>query len=462
MPLSWRHFWIAGVTGLGQLAGTAVATIAGIIIPMLNILGHPELPAWLQGLIGAADLIGIMVGSVLFGRLSDRYGYLPFFRLSAALIAAAAAVAALLPGIWILVGMLFIIGVGIGGEYSLDSDYDSVLMPSRWAVVMLGVTKSGAGIGNVLAAGGALLLAMHGGDASRWPELMWIIAGIGGLMLLTRIHFFESPKWLAAHGKPREAGEALRKFLGPRVDVKESVKATDRHLHEEALLEEKEKKEDGNYWQRNRDRIILTGLPWMCEGLGVYGIGVFIPILVMALGIEHISQYSTPMMHLCASIRTTLWISCIILPGCAIGIWLAHRKVSIVKIQSWSFWVCAASLIILVFSCRPGWPKWISLTAFMTFELFLNVGPHLVTYLLPPKVYPLPERGEGTGISAAIGKAGAVGGVFLVPWLLKAGGSGLVLGVSAAVMAFGAIVTAVYSRKVFGAVGACPPPRRNK
>ena len=84
MPLTWRHWWIVAVASLGQLVGTAVATIAGVIIPLINITRHPELSSWMQGLIGAADLAGIMIGSVIFGRLSDRYGYLFFLARSTA------------------------------------------------------------------------------------------------------------------------------------------------------------------------------------------------------------------------------------------------------------------------------------------------------------------------------------------------------------------------------------------
>ena len=61
MPLRQRHYWIVGVASLGQLIGTAVATIAGVIIPLLNIIMHPELSGFMQGIIGAADLLGICI-----------------------------------------------------------------------------------------------------------------------------------------------------------------------------------------------------------------------------------------------------------------------------------------------------------------------------------------------------------------------------------------------------------------
>ena len=84
----------------------------------------------------------------------------------------------------------------------------------------------------------------------------------------------------------------------------------------------------------------------------------------------------------------------------------------------------------------------------MAFEFFLNMGPHLITYVLPPRIYAVSERGQGVGLAASIGKIGAIIGVFCIPILLKAGGAMLVLGVSAAVMLTGAVVTFLLRKTV--------------
>lgn len=76
------------------------------------------------------------------------------------------------------------------------------------------------------------------------------------------------------------------------------------------------------------------------------------------------------------------------------------------------------------------------------------MGPHLITYVLPPRIYAVAQRGQGVGIAAAIGKIGAVLGVFFIPVLLHSGGAMLVLGVSAAVMALGAAVTFLFRHTV--------------
>lgn len=465
MPLTARHYWIVFVASLGQLVGTAVATVAGIIIPMINILRHPELSSIVQGLIGAADLIGIMIGSIVFGKLSDKYGYLLFFRLCPLLIAVGGVVSILIPTVPVLIVSLFVIGFGIGGEYILDSNYVSELMPTRWSKLMLGVTKTASALGNIIAAAIGFMLIMLWRRAVAWPGLMWIIVGIGVLMFISRIYFFESPKWLYNKGKIQAAKNALHHFLGNNVRLSELYSTQENSISDTEGTAESNRvmKGSGGISQIDSDsgslgvlsfvkkyfsRVMLSGIPWACEGLGVYGIGVFIPMLVMALGIEHIKSGDLPILHVAESVKTTLWISFIILPGFIIGVWLTGRKINIPRLQSRGFWACAVMLVILLLSYHYGWPKWISLLSFMLFELFLNIGPHLVTYLLPPMIYPVEVRGQGTGYAASLGKLGAVIAVFLIPVLLKAGGAVLVLIVSSAVMALGAIITQIYGPRV--------------
>ena len=70
------------------------------------------------------------------------------------------------------------------------------------------------------------------------------------------------------------------------------------------------------------------------------------------------------------------------------------------------------------------------------------------TFRIPSAIYPVDDRGAGTGIAAMLGKAGAVAGVILMPILLEAGGMTLVLGVSIAVMLLGTLIGRVYGKKL--------------
>ena len=442
-PLTWRHYFITGVASLGQLIGTGLATLVSIIIPLYQLIAHPELSSIMQGLVGAMDLIGIMVGSTIFGKLSDRFGYLFFFRACPAIILIASIVSLIFPNITVLIICLFFMGFGIGGEYSLDSNYISELMPAKWSFFMVGMAKAASAFGNILIALVCFLMVRVWSTAGLWPHLMWTMIVISGLMILLRIRFWESPKWLVAHGKDTQAIKDVHHFLGPDVNVE----IPDRSNHADEVSAEEtdfeKKKPKPGFLRRNWKNIILTGIPWACEGLGVYGIGVFLPILVMALGLEHLAPGETPLQHVSSSVEITLWISCIILPGFVLGLYLINKSTP-EKIQWWGFFLSAASLFVLLLAYDHHWAKWISIIAFMTFELFLNMGPHLMTYVLPPKVYPVEDRGLGSGIAASLGKVGAVLGVFFIPLLLKAGGSSLVLIVSIIVMLVGGSVTLIF------------------
>ncbi|MDE6298820.1 MAG: sugar porter family MFS transporter, partial [Muribaculaceae bacterium] len=218
-PLSWRHIRIVAVASLGQLIGTGLATLVSIIIPLYQLISHPELSSAMQGLVGAMDLIGIMVGSAILGKLSDRFGYLFLFRFCPFLILCASVVALVFPHISVLIVALFVMGFGIGGEYSLDSDYISELMPEKWTFTMVGAAKAASAFGNIIVALVCFIVVKDWTDAASWPKLLWIMIGISGLMLLLRIRFWQSPTWLAAKGEDSQAENVTHKFLGPDVDI---------------------------------------------------------------------------------------------------------------------------------------------------------------------------------------------------------------------------------------------------
>ncbi|MDE6157390.1 MAG: MFS transporter, partial [Muribaculaceae bacterium] len=52
MPLGWRHIRIVLIASLGQFLGQGLATLVGIVIPLMQLASRPDLPAALQGLMG--------------------------------------------------------------------------------------------------------------------------------------------------------------------------------------------------------------------------------------------------------------------------------------------------------------------------------------------------------------------------------------------------------------------------
>lgn len=467
MPLRWGHYWVLIVASMGQIVGAGLATLVGVIIPMIQIIRHPELTSLQQGLIGCTSLIGITIGSLLFGRLSDKYGYLFFFRLCPLIVLSASLLAyftATLP--WLVVG-LFLMGLGIGGGYSLDSDYISEIMPQRWRLFMVGVAKAASSLGNILVALICFFLLKDWHNPELWNRLLLIVSVFALVMILSRIHFAQSPGWLMSHNRPAEAEVAVRFFLGSDVEVIEKGQAGETGIHhhigadmEVGEIRNRQRKADVEkvtlsklFHGKNLKRVIFSGVPWACEGLGVYGIGVFLPILVMALGLEPangtvIGGKAIEAFHrIVNSVEITVWINLFILPGFALGLFLVNRWYH-VRIQVWGFVLCAVGLILLLVAYKFHLPIWLAVAGFMMFELFLNAGPHLMTFIIPSQIYPVADRGEGAGLAAAIGKMGAVLGVLFIPMLLSWGGAELVLVVSIIVQLLGAVITGVIGKDV--------------
>ncbi|WP_418424188.1 MFS transporter, partial [Alistipes sp.] len=333
---------------------------------------------------------------------------------------------------------LFFMGLGIGGGYSLDSDYISEIMPQRWKLLMVGVAKAASSLGNILVAGVCFFLLRAWNDPHDWSRLLLLIGAMAVIMLLCRIRFEQSPGWLIAHERVPEAEKAVRYFLGPDVEIGE--------IRNRPKKTEMPKVAWSDLFKHGQiKKVIFSGVPWACEGLGVYGIGVFLPVLVMALGMESGSE--SAFSRITDSVRLTTYINLFILPGFILGLALVNRWYH-VRTQTWGFILCAVGMAILLAAYQLHWPVWIAVAGFMLFELFLNAGPHLMTFIIPPQIYSVAERGSGAGLAAAFGKLGAVAGVVFIPVLLKWGGAGLVLGVTIGVQLLGALVTATVGREV--------------
>lgn len=435
MPLEPRDWYILFVASAEQVIGAALSTIVGIMIPLIALAGQPQLNAFSQGLIGASGLVGIAAGSLAIGRLMDSFGYLLFFRLCPAIIFGAAIGVYFSGEIWTLCLFLFIIGLGVGGGYSLDSGYISELMPTAWENFFIGLAKALSSLGFIGGAAVCWLALEIYPHARVWPALILFIALAGLATFILRLRWFQSPRWLMAKNRIRAAEQTARDFMGPDAEIRPSQGG---------------KVEDAIGWREmlsgvHLQKIILSGVAWACEGLGVYGFGVFLPILVMALGMESADLSGIP--RILSSIKSTVFINLFIAAGFGLGLAVIHR-LNMIKLMGWGFVCCSASLLALLLARLCGWPVWISFLSFVIFEMALNAGPHLTTFIIPSRIYSVQERGVGMGIAAMLGKIGAVLGVFLMPALLSLGGITLVLAVSIAVQILGAYVSFIYGKKL--------------
>lgn len=439
MPLRWGHIRILIIASAGQFFGGVLAILVGVIAPLIVITHHPALSSWMQGFIFASGLIGIMLGSLVFGHFSDKYGYLFIFRLCPLLILFASSWIFFSQSITVLTINLFVIGFAIGGAYALDPSYVSEIMPKKWKRRMLGISKAFSALGNILMIIVAYYTLKDTGNPALWNRLFLFLTLFAAIIFLLRIRFAESPEWLAVHGRMQEAEKSVRFFLGNDVYIGELT-------HKSGLAHQPKVTWQELFTKGNAKRVILSGIPWACEGMGVYGIGIFTPVLLLSLGLIQPGESSFE--RVVEALRITLYINFAVLSGFIIGISLVNR-VNPIRDQSLGFFGSAAGLLIVLLGYIYHAPVWITLTGFMLFELALNAGPHMMTFILPSRIYSLQMRGSGEGIASALGKLGAIVATFIIPPLLSLGGGRLVLIVAIGTLLLGGVITALVGPMVF-------------
>lgn len=438
MPLRWGHIRVFIASFPGQLLGSGLATLIGIVMPLLQLSKQTNLTSIEQGVISCLILIGIMIGASIIGSLSDKYGYLKFFRINPIILLIASLLIFLFQNIWVLSTCSLMLGLAIGGEYSLGSDYISQIMPRKYKALFDGIAKTTSAIGSIIFALIAFIVLKHVESQIIWNKLYLVSAIIALIMFLLRIPFRESPGWLIDHNKHAEAEASVKYFLGNDVTLKE-INTDGNNMKNISKPSLKQL-----FTKKNINKVMFSGLPWFCEGFGVYGIGIFLPILVMTLGLE---KNSVSHIHnIINSVEMTIYINIFVLVGFIVGL-LVVNKISHINLQGYGFVICSFGILLLLLSHNFNWPLWVNILGFLIFEIFLNAGPHLTTFIIPSEIYPIEERGMGVGMATSIGKAGAILGVFFIPNLLRWGGIDLVLITAIVINLIGAGITWSLGRK---------------
>lgn len=211
--LAWSRWHQRVVLALGItwiLDGLEASLIANLA-PTLQDPRALGLRAAQVGLANTVYLLGQVIGALVFGHLTDRYGRKRLFLVTLGLYLGATAASGAAPDFWVFLLFRLLAGAGIGGEYSAINSAIDELIPARLrGQIDLGINGS-YWIG--VALGAALTLVVL--DPARVPvELGWrLVFGLGAVLglaiLLVRRDVPESPRWLLMHGYVREAAATM-------------------------------------------------------------------------------------------------------------------------------------------------------------------------------------------------------------------------------------------------------------
>jgi MFS family permease len=220
LPWSSWHWLIVVSLGATWILDGLEVTLAGALG---GILTRPETLDLTPARVGASAtcyLAGAVLGALLFGYGTDRFGRKKLFFITVAVYLTGTALSAFSWNFWSYAFFRAVTGAGIGGEYAAINSAIDELIPARVRGRVDLIINGSYWIGAALGAAATLVLL----DPHRFPIwLGWRFAfGIGATLGLIVIFFRrwipESPRWLMIHGRNPEAeqivGEVERKIMG--------------------------------------------------------------------------------------------------------------------------------------------------------------------------------------------------------------------------------------------------------
>lgn len=399
-----------------------------------------NLPVDAFGPVLSASFAGIMVGTMLFGWLGDRFGRRRTVLCGFLVLAAASIGTSFATSIPALVMLRFLTGAAIGGCLPNVTALTSEYVPARHAGAAITLMYSAVPLGGVI---GSLVA----GDLIAWVDWrgVFLLGGLAPLVVWILLFFWlpESARYLVVKG-----GEdaRIRRNLA-RIDPTYRPRSDDHfvldhvsHRHHIADL----------FREGRTPATVLLWLTFFFSMAVMYLLASWLPAIFTRAG-----------WAMSAAIRTLALFQIGGILGGLLGGWLLDR-IGAYRVLVSAFVIgTAAILAIGLVGPSSGGVRLLVMTAG-----FGIIGAQLVLTAVSAILYPTPIRSTGVGWALGLGRLGAV----LSPWAggqaIAAGASSTQLFLLAAIPAFICTLSAIGLSRLVKALSSAshassPSPTRS-
>ncbi|MFP7723701.1 MFS transporter [Lysobacter sp. A3-1-A15] len=393
VPLNRAHWTLVAVLVVTLAIDVMKPATLGFVMPGMSAeYGIQKSRASLLALVA---LTGTTVGSVVWGRIADRFGRRSAILLSA-LMFIGTAICGAMPSFGWNLAMCFLMGASAGGLLPITFTLMAETVPAvhrGWLLVALG--GLGTSGGYLLAAGAAALLE----PMFSW-RVLWLLGLPTGALIIVLNRFIpESPRFLSSMGKHAQARALLAKFAGRR----DHVEPDDEAHPGSPVIDERHPVTGVRQLMHGRHAsiswsLLVAGTAW---GLVNFGFLLWLPTNLSELGID-------PAATSALLARSAIYA----LPGIALVIWLYYRWSSFKSLVLF-LGLTAGSLLVFgaldMLSIRS-----VVMTTLATAALLVSVSG-VIAMLIPyaAEIFPLRLRGTGSGVIAASSKFGGIVGAGL-------------------------------------------------
>ena len=366
----------------GLLFGYDTAVISGAIGFMET---HFQLSAVQTGWAASCTLLGCGLGAWLAGTLSDRWGRKNVLILSAVLFFVSAIGTALPANLTQFVIFRIICGLAVGAASITSPMYIAEISPARIRGRMVSVNQFAIVSGMLLVYFANYFIAGLGDPAwNQTTGWRWMFASeaVPAVLLLALLFFVpETPRFLLAKDRPREALRILSRVNGPAAAAQEMREITDAIAHEGAAL--------GDLFKPGARTVLLIGIA-LAVLQQVTGINVFLyyaPDIFRKLGA-----------HTDAALLQTVIVGAVNLLFTIVAIWTVDRlgRKPLMIFGSLGMGVCLVAIGLA--ACFEKTEVWVLVFILGYIASFaLAVGP--VTWVILSEIFPTRIRGRGMAVA---------------------------------------------------------------
>lgn len=392
----------------GSFLDGYVLSIIGVALTQLTpVFG---LNASWTAAIGASAFIGIFIGTVLGGYLTDIIGRKKMFTLDVIAIAILSVMCFFLQGAAELVVLRFLIGFFVGADYPIATSLIAEFTPKNHRAYSMGMVAGAWYMGATAAAVVGFFL-VSSPDGWRYMLGSALIPSI--FLLVGRRDIPESPLWLTRKGRRAEAEEIIRTRFGEDVafEYEEPKEVRITMLLEKGYL----------------GRIVFLGIFILCQVVPMYALYTYGPTIIGAFGLSDGN----------GSILGEAIISLLFLIGTFPAIrWLnkfGRRPTVLISLACMT-----AGLLVLGI-----WPDAPLAVIFFAFSLyaFFSGAPSILQWLYPNELFPTEVRASAVGIAIGFSRIGTVASTYALPISLEYLGLGPTMLAGAALVGVGLVLS---------------------
>jgi len=428
----WFHVRACIVSGIGFYTDAYDLFIINLVVQMLGYVYFADndnhVPANIDLGLKVSAAIGTFIGQIFFGYLADRLGRKKMYGIELLMIIvftitsafAADAVRGITATTMIIIWR-FLLGIGVGGDYPLSAVITSEFATTKRRGAMIAAVFAMQGFGILSAAIVATITLVAFQDAINADvmniDYVWrICIGVGAVPGLIALYFRltipETPRYtMDINNDLTKATKDIGNVLGKDADMHTRDVAAAAQVHDEhASAAPKASLADFRrhfgMW-KNLKVLIGTSMSWFALDVAFYGIGLNNAIVLTSMGFI---DKSTPYTDLYTAAVGNIIIAML---GTVPGYWVTVFTVDRLGrkwIQIMGFIMLTILFLIMGigFNAIRDYSTVLFIAIFTLTQFFMNFGPNATTFIVPGEVFPTRYRSTAHGISAAMGKLGAI------------------------------------------------------